>query len=69
MLLGDHMRRTGEGLFRWRSYVLLVFVPFIALTLTNGEAIEEMRSLGFHERTEKLLPVVRGYVPRRVDDE
>lgn len=40
MLLGDHMRRTGENLFRWRSYVLLVFVPFIALTLTNGEAIE-----------------------------
>lgn len=40
MLLDDHLRRTGADLFRWRSYVLLAFLPFIALTLTHGEVIE-----------------------------
>ncbi len=40
MLLGDHMQRTGQNLFRWRSYVLLAFVPFIVLTLRNGEVVE-----------------------------
>ena len=40
MLLGDHMRQSGETLFRWRSYVLLIFVPFIALSVSRGEVIE-----------------------------
>lgn len=40
MLLGDHMQRTGQSLFRWRSYVFLAFVPFVALTLFNGELVE-----------------------------
>lgn len=54
MLLGDHMQRTGQNLFRWRSYVLLAFVPFIALTLFNGEAIELRFGDGFGDLYESL---------------
>lgn len=44
MLLADHMRLSGEALFRQRSFVLLVFVPFLALAIWDGEAID--RSFG-----------------------
>ncbi|MDI3335361.1 isoprenylcysteine carboxylmethyltransferase family protein [Defluviimonas aestuarii] len=54
MLLGDHMQRTGQSLFRWRSYVLLAFVPFIALTLFNGEAIELRFGEGFGDLYESF---------------
>jgi protein-S-isoprenylcysteine O-methyltransferase Ste14 len=44
MLLSQTMRDTGRGLFRWRSYVLLVFLPLIAVAVMRGEPIE--RALG-----------------------
>lgn len=42
MLLGQKMGRGGDFLFRWRSYVLLIFVPFIVLSFPEGEIIEHM---------------------------
>ena len=40
MLLRDHMASTGATLFRWRSYVLLAFVPAIIWATLQGEAVE-----------------------------
>ena len=40
MLITDHLRKSGNVLFRRRSYVLLIFLPFMALSLRNGEVIE-----------------------------
>jgi protein-S-isoprenylcysteine O-methyltransferase Ste14 len=44
MLLDQSMRDVGGTLFRWRSYVLLVFLPLIAWAVLQGEPIE--RRLG-----------------------
>lgn len=44
MLLGDRMRESGASLFRWRSFVLLIFVPLLALAVHAGEPVE--RALG-----------------------
>jgi protein-S-isoprenylcysteine O-methyltransferase Ste14 len=41
MRLHDQMAKTGAKLFRWRSYVLLVFVPFLILVLTSGPRIDQ----------------------------
>lgn len=40
MLLRDQMAQTGAQLFRWRSYVLLAFVPAIIWATWHGEAVE-----------------------------
>lgn len=40
MLLRDQMAQTGATLFRWRSYVLLAFVPAILWATLQGEAVE-----------------------------
>ena len=40
MLLRDHMASTGARLFRWRSFVLLAFVPAIIWATLQGEQIE-----------------------------
>jgi protein-S-isoprenylcysteine O-methyltransferase Ste14 len=40
MLIKDHMSASGNHLFRWRSYLPMVFLPFIALTVQHGEVIE-----------------------------
>lgn len=40
MLLHDHMSSTGARLFRWRSYLLLAFVPFMILAMVQGDRIE-----------------------------
>lgn len=39
MLIKDHMSASGNHLFRWRSYLPMVFLPFIALTVQHGEVI------------------------------
>ena len=44
MLLGEGMRASGGRLFRWRSFVLVIFLPLIALATMRGEPIE--RALG-----------------------
>ena len=44
MLLGDRMRESGGSLFRWRSFVLMMFVPLLAWAVRAGEPIE--RALG-----------------------
>jgi protein-S-isoprenylcysteine O-methyltransferase Ste14 len=41
MRLHDQMAETGARLFRWRSYVLLIFVPFLILATTAGPRIEQ----------------------------
>lgn len=40
MLLGERMRASGADLFRWRSFVLVIFLPLIALATMRGEPIE-----------------------------
>lgn len=40
MLLQDTLVRSGNALFRWRSLVVVGFVPFMALALRQGEPIE-----------------------------
>lgn len=42
MRLADHLAHTGDSLFRWRSYILLAFVPLIAWSATGGERIEAL---------------------------
>lgn len=44
MLLGDRMRQSGGNLFRWRSFVLVIFAPLLALAVRAGEPVE--RALG-----------------------
>ena len=40
MKLSEHMSRSGVGLFRWRSYLPLVFVPFLLYAAFRGEQVE-----------------------------
>lgn len=42
MLLRDHLASTGASLFRWRSYVLLAFVPAIIWATLQGEQVEHV---------------------------
>jgi protein-S-isoprenylcysteine O-methyltransferase Ste14 len=42
MLLRDHLASTGASLFRWRSFVLLAFVPFIIWATMQGEQVEHL---------------------------
>jgi len=44
MLLGEGMRANGGRLFRWRSFVLVIFLPLLAVATMRGEPIE--RALG-----------------------
>lgn len=41
MRLHEMMAESGTRLFRWRSYLLLVFVPFLVWALTDGPRIEQ----------------------------
>lgn len=40
MLMSDHFAKSGALLFRWRSFVLGGFLPFIAYAIYRGEIIE-----------------------------
>jgi protein-S-isoprenylcysteine O-methyltransferase Ste14 len=40
MRLFDHMSTSGVHLFRWRSYILLAFVPLILWMVFKGEQVE-----------------------------
>lgn len=40
MLIRDHMAQTGASLFRWRSFVLLAFLPAIVWAVMQGEQVE-----------------------------
>jgi protein-S-isoprenylcysteine O-methyltransferase Ste14 len=40
MRLQDHLSTTGVHLFRWRSYILLAFIPAILWMVLQGEQIE-----------------------------
>ncbi|MBN8290342.1 DUF1295 domain-containing protein [Rhodobacter sp. NTK016B] len=39
-MLTDSLVRSGHFLFRWRSYVLLIFAPLFFLAAAQGESIE-----------------------------
>ncbi len=41
MRLQDQMADTGTKLFRWRSYILLIFVPFLIFVIWGGPRIEQ----------------------------
>jgi protein-S-isoprenylcysteine O-methyltransferase Ste14 len=45
MALRDEMQRQGNLLFRWRSYLPLLFFPLILLTLRNFEYIGNSEAL------------------------
>jgi len=68
MLLKDHMSASGARLFRWRSYVLLAFAPFILMSAFQGERIESMLGEGFGNAYELacIALVVLGEVIRIV---
>ena len=40
MLMNDHFVKSGATLFRWRSFVLGGFLPFVAYATWRGEIIE-----------------------------
>lgn len=40
MLIKDHLADSGETLFRWRSFVLTIFIPIVAYATWHGEVIE-----------------------------
>ena len=40
MLLADKLKRSGDFLFRWRSFILLGFAPFVWNAASKPEAIE-----------------------------
>lgn len=76
MLLNERMVATGNLLFRWRGYVLLIFVPWIAWSVAQGSVLE--RAVGPWAVTAMTLvgvallvagQLVRiasiGFVPRR----
>ncbi|MFM2388628.1 MAG: hypothetical protein RLZZ437_183 [Pseudomonadota bacterium] len=42
MLLRDHLAINGASLFRWRSFVLLAFVPAIIWATLQGEQVEHV---------------------------
>ena len=39
-MLNETIARQGDWLFRWRSYVILAFFPFLALIMRTPEAVE-----------------------------
>ena len=40
MLIKDHLANAGETLFRWRSFVLTLFIPIVLFAVWQGEGIE-----------------------------
>lgn len=42
MLLHEKIGSSGGLLFRWRSYVILIFLPLLAIALSQGEAVERI---------------------------
>jgi protein-S-isoprenylcysteine O-methyltransferase Ste14 len=75
MLLRDHMAQTGAKLFRWRSYVLLAFVPAIIWAVFQGEQVEavigdawgeafEVLAIGLVVLGEVCRILTVGFVPR-----
>jgi protein-S-isoprenylcysteine O-methyltransferase Ste14 len=75
MLLRDHMAHTGAKLFRWRSFVLLAFVPAIIWAVFQGEQVEaaigevwgeafEMLAVALVLLGEGLRILTVGFVPR-----
>lgn len=75
MRLTDHMSHTGASLFRWRSYLPLLFVPFLIVAAFRGEQIEraygetvgdiyEIFCIGLVILGQMLRIVTVGHVPR-----
>lgn len=76
MLTADHMRRSGERLFRWRSYLLLGLFPALLLAAWQGEAVEriigegpglafEILSVGLVLLGQTIRILAVGFVPAR----
>lgn len=74
MLLRDHLAHTGVSLFRWRSFVLLAFVPAIIWATTQGEQVEhvigdfwgevfELSAIGLVVLGELIRILTVGFVP------
>lgn len=76
MKLSEHMSRSGVGLFRWRSYLPLIFAPFLLYAAFQGEQVEsvmgdtfgdvfEIASIGLVILGQGLRIWTVGHVPRR----
>lgn len=74
MLIRDHLAHSGGWLFRWRQWLPLVFLPFLALALSAGEPVErflgdgpgdvfELFALGLVLLGQALRVVTVGTVP------
>jgi protein-S-isoprenylcysteine O-methyltransferase Ste14 len=66
MLLNDRMRESGGNLFRWRSFVLVIFLPLLALAVHAGEPVERALGAFWGEAYEAgcILLVLAGVVLR-----
>ncbi len=75
MLLRDQMAETGAALFRWRSFVLLAFVPGIIWAVLQGEQAEavlgelwgevfEISAIGLVALGEAIRILTVGFVPK-----
>lgn len=75
MRLTDHMSRSGASLFRWRSYLPLIFLPFLIDAAFRGEQVEaalgktwgevfEVACIGLVMLGQALRMLTVGHVPR-----
>jgi protein-S-isoprenylcysteine O-methyltransferase Ste14 len=68
MLMYQHMRQSGDLLFRWRSYILLSFLPFFLHAIFRPEPLEHILGEPYEDIYEVLclLAVAGGLALRAV---
>lgn len=58
MTLKDELRRQGDWLFRWRSYIPIIVLPILLIALRHSEALERMVGNGANAAWEAFCLVV-----------
>jgi protein-S-isoprenylcysteine O-methyltransferase Ste14 len=66
MLLSDRMTRAGDVFYRWRSFIPLLFLPLVAISLHQAEPIERLagEALGDAYELACLALVIAGVAVR-----
>jgi len=75
MALQESIEKQGAWLFRWRSYLPLLFIPLFIIALKNGEIIEKIFGDDIGDFWESIAVIISflglaircftvGYVPR-----
>lgn len=75
MRLTDHMSHSGQKLFRWRSYVPFIALPFMIWAMLSGKRIEaaygpgaslawDLSSIGLVVLGEAIRCLTVGFVPQ-----